>query len=117
MPDLYDEEINEEDYPDFEALVEWIGTIPQPSMSVIVIENYKRMRHAFCHIRKAFASAGAVIHPKVEIDALFRHGSISIESEDISGVDILHFMIALADSDNFEIYPLANGNLRGERTA
>lgn len=116
MLDMSHKDIDEEDYLELDALVEWIRNAPQPTITIIDIETYKRMQHSFYHIRKAFEVAGYVTHPQVEMDSLFHLGSISIEAEDISELDISNFSIALADADIFEIYPLANGNLRLELT-
>lgn len=109
-------EAHEEDYVGVDILAKWIKEVPKPTITVIVIENYKRMQHAFYHIRKAFDEAGYMLQPQVSIDALFHTGSISVEAEDISEVNIPAFNTALADADVFDIYPLTNGKLRLELT-
>ncbi len=105
---------DEEEYVD--AIAEWIREVPKPTITIIAFENFKRMLHSFCHIRKAFEEAGYRICPQVEIDPLFHLGSISIEAADISELNISNFSIALSDADVFEIYPLTNGKLRLELT-
>lgn len=107
---------DEENYLEVDAIAEWIREVPKPAITIIAMETYNRMRHSFYHIRKAFEAAGYAICPQVEIDPLFHLGSISIEVEDISELDISNFNIALSDADIFEIYPLSNGKLRLELT-
>lgn len=47
---------DEEEYVD--AIAEWFREAPKPTITIITFENFKRMLHSFCHIRKAFEEAG-----------------------------------------------------------
>lgn len=99
-----------------DRLTGFISECPKPTVTVINPEKYRKL----IAIAAGFSQLLKKSYPGTKVllktDTLFLHGVVSAELPDISELDPALFGSLTALSDGFEIYPLANGNLRVDFT-
>lgn len=103
----------EDDSSRFEALIEFLKSLPRPEVSILNQKRAEEMKIAYQAILKAvdLTSPGATIvcdQSEYAPDV----GRITIEGVCIEIKDSVWFQRAASFSDNSEVYPLVNGKVR-----
>lgn len=93
-------------------LLDYIGPFPKPAAKLLDIDRYRQLMAAAANLQKMLSGAVPDGCLTTDIDRNFNLGSISVELPELFAPDPQTFSDILKDADNFEIYPLANGNLR-----
>ncbi|MDO4831221.1 MAG: hypothetical protein Q4A46_07075 [Clostridia bacterium] len=93
---------------DFDALLEFLNSLPKPEIKLLNFKRYREMMQSAQNLQQVFPNANI----NAEINQYFNLGSISVEIPDLSAMNLQKFSITINKANNFEIYPLTNGNLR-----
>jgi len=96
----------------FDALINYFKNLPKATIKMINPKRYRLMLEVAAQLTdflKKTLSEGEI---NIEINQLFNLGSISIELESLTINDPNAFSKLICKADNFEIYPLTNGNIK-----
>ena len=102
-----------EDFADpLDDLIALFEDAPKESVKILNIPKYKKMLAAASQLRYLLNMAGEA--GKVEVDILdeFDMGSISAEITSFTVYEPVLFGELVRGADNFDIYPLVNGNIK-----
>ena len=89
-----------------------ISSLPKPTLKLLDFKRYREMLQCACDLRHSAEEALSDKSIAVDIDRYFNLGCVRVEIPDLSVTDPQRFAAAVSKADNFEIYPLTNGNLR-----
>lgn len=103
-----EDEEDEEVFEVIDALIELIKRQPVPPLKYPNIMKYRAMMRSAEKLQALLKDEGV----NVEITPEFNIGSISVELPELSVELTQAFADIIAGADNFEIYPLLNGNIR-----
>lgn len=95
-----------------DALLDYIQWLPKPTVQLLNIQQYCKMMEAAAKLQKLVAETIPEGSMDIKIDQNFNLGSISIELPELSVQHPRTFSQVIYEADNFEIYPLTNGNMR-----
>ena len=95
-----------------DALLDYLRWLPKPTVQLLNIQRYRKMMEAAARLQKLVAETTPEGSMDIEIDQDFSLGSISIELPELSVLHPRAFSQVILEADNFEIYPLTNGNVR-----
>lgn len=108
--------MNKQENYDYEtaldALLDYLRWLPKPTVQLLNIQRYRKMMEAAARLQKLVAETTPEGSMDIEIDQDFNLGSISIELPELSVLHPRAFSQVILEADNFEIYPLTNGNVR-----
>lgn len=108
--------MNKQENYDYEtaldALLDYLRWLPKPTVQLLNIQRYRKMMEAAARLQKLVAETTPEGSMDIEIDQNFSLGSISIELPELSVLHPRAFSQVILEADNFEIYPLTNGNVR-----
>ncbi len=108
--------MNEQENDDYEtaldALVDHIQRLLKPTVKVLNFQRYQQMMEAAAALQKFVAGTIPEGCLNIEIEQKYNLGLISIELPELSMLHPLAFVQSIRKADNFEIYPLTNGNIR-----
>lgn len=108
--------MNKQENYDYEttldALLDYLRWLPKPAVQLLNVQRYRKMMEAAARLQKLVAETTPEGSMNIEIDQDFNLGSISIELPELSVQHPRAFSQVIHEADNFEIYPLTNGNVR-----
>lgn len=95
-----------------DALISYIQNLPKSTVKLLNLERYKLMMATAAHLTELLKKSYSEGELDIDIDTTFNMGSISIELESLTISDPVAFANLIHTADNFEVYPLTNGNVR-----
>lgn len=95
-----------------DALLDYIQRLPKPTVKLLNFQRYQHMMEATAILQKLVAETIPEDCLKIEIEQEYNLGFISIELPELSVLHPMVFVQSIRKADNFEIYPLTNGNIR-----
>ena len=102
-----------EDFADpLDDLIALFEDTPKESVKILNIPKYKKMLAAASQLRCLLNMAGEAGEVEVDILDEFDMGSISAEITSFTVYEPLLFGDLVRGADNFDIYPLVNGNIK-----
>ena len=102
-----------EDFADpLDDLIALFEDTPKESVKILNIPKYKKMLAAASQLRYLLNMAGEAGEVEVDILDEFDMGSISAEITSFTVYEPVLFGELVRGADNFDIYPLVNGNIK-----
>ena len=105
-----------ENYNEFErtldGLMNFIEELPQAKVKVLNLERYKTMMAVAAVLTAVLQENNPEGELTIDVNEKFNLGSISVELDSLTITSPTLFAELISKSDNFEIYPLTNGNIR-----
>lgn len=95
-----------------DALLDYFRWLPKPTVQILNIRQYHKMMETAARLQQLVAETVPEGSMDIEIDQNFNLGSISIELPELSVQNPQAFSRIIREADNFELYPLTNGNVR-----
>ena len=95
-----------------DMLLNYMRLLPKPTIKRLNFKRYQEMMQSAYSLQQLIAGATSSKGVTVEIHQDFNLGAISIELPDLCVMHPQKFSRIVNTADNFEIYPLTNGNLR-----
>lgn len=99
-----------------DALLAFIECLPKETIKAINPPRYNLLMRTASQLTEFLRKTMPAGELCVEIDDKFNIGSISVELDMLSVSEPLAFADIIYKADNFEIYPLTNGNIRFDIT-
>lgn len=96
----------------FDALINYFKHLPKATIKMINPKRYRLMLEVAAQLTDLLKKTLLEGEINIEINQLFNLGSISIELESLTINDPNAFSELICKADNFEIYPLTNGNVK-----
>jgi len=96
----------------FDALINYFKNLPKATIKMINPKRYRLMLEVAAQLTDLLKKTLSEGEINIEINQLFNLGSISIELESLTINDPNAFSKLICKADNFEIYPLTNGNIK-----
>ena len=105
-----------ENYNEFEntldGLMNFIEELPQATLKVLNLERYKMMMGVAAKLTAVLLENNPEGELAIDVNEKFNLGSISAELDSLTITSPVLFAELISKSDNFEVYPLTNGNVR-----
>lgn len=105
-----------ENYNEFESTLEglmnFIEELPQAKLKVLNYEKYKTMMEVAAKLTAVLQENNTEGELNIDVNEKFNLGSISVELDSLTITSPVLFAELICRSDNFEVYPLTNGNIR-----
>lgn len=112
MNDEYREDL-EEEYDDcLDGLLAFLASLPQESVKLLNIPKYKQMLIAASRLKDLLCMSGESGEIEINLHREFNMGSIIAEIPSFTVREPALFLELIKEADNFEIYPLVNGNIK-----
>lgn len=109
----FDQELFEEQEEElFDALVDYLKQLPKAQLKVINPERYLLMFKTAAKLKCLLSQdveAGSIY---IDVLEEFNMGSVSTELDSLTVLNTEVFADIVSPADNFEVYPLTNGNVR-----
>ena len=105
-----------ENYNEFEStldgLMNFIEELPQAKLKILNLERYKTMMEVAAKLTAILRENNPEGEITIDVNEKFNLGSISVELDSLTVTSPVIFTELICKSDNFEVYPLTNGNIR-----
>lgn len=105
-----------ENYNEFEStldgLMNFIEELPQAKLKILNLERYKTMMEVAAKLTAILRENNPEGEITIDVNEKFNLGSISVELDSLTVTSPVIFAELICKSDNFEVYPLTNGNIR-----
>lgn len=101
-----------EDDAELQALMELYRSLLVPSVSLLDFGRYRRMMRSAFLLQRLLSDDVPPESISVKLLPEFRMGYLTVELPELTVYRSQQFCAILSAADNFEVYPLANGNLR-----
>ena len=105
-----------ENYNEFEStldgLMNFIEELPQAKLKILNLERYKTMMEVAAKLTAILRENNPEGEITIDVNEKFNLGSISVELDSLAVTSPVIFAELICKSDNFEVYPLTNGNIR-----
>lgn len=98
--------------PTLDALIAFLGSIPEPAVKMLNLPVYQRMLKACAGLQRLLAPINDSGEINLKVDRQFNFGSVSAELDDLEIHTPEQFAKVILLADNFEVYPLTNGRIR-----
>ncbi len=95
-----------------DALVEYLKCLPRSTLKMINPSRYKLLIRTASQLNDLLRKITPQGKINIEIDDILNLGSISVELDSLTVEEPISFADIIYKADNFEIYPLTNGNIR-----
>ena len=97
---------------DSDALPDLFESLSQPKVKLLNLKRYKEMAQSFRNLLELLYDDVAEKDIELNIEQDFNMGYISVRLSELSILCPQRFSDIISDAGNFEIYPLADGNIR-----
>ncbi len=94
-----------------EGLMEFLKELPQTTVKILNVDRYKLMLQTAAKLTNLLRENLAEGEINIEINEKFNLGAISVEMETLTITSPAVFADLVCKADNFEVYPLCNGNI------
>lgn len=112
MNEEYMEDL-EEEYDDcLDGLLAFLASLPQQSVKLLNVPKYKQMLIAASRLKDLLCLSGESGEIEINLHREFNMGSITAEIPSFTVREPALFIELVKEADNFEIYPLVNGNIK-----
>ena len=112
MNEEYMEDL-EEEYDDCrDGLLAFLASLPQQSVKLLNVPKYKQMLIAASRLKDLLCLSGESGEIEINLHREFNMGSITAEIPSFTVREPALFIELVKEADNFEIYPLVNGNMK-----
>jgi len=105
-----------ENYNEFEStldgLMNFIEELPQATLKVLNLERYKTMMEVAAKVTALLQKNNPEGELTIDVNEKFNLGSISVELDCLTITSPTLFAELICKADNFEVYPLTNGNIK-----
>ena len=105
-----------ENYNEFEStldgLMNFIEELPQATLKVLNLERYKTIMEVATKLTAVLRENNPEGELTMDVNEKFNLGSISVELDSLTVTSPTLFTEIICKADNFEVYPLTNGNIR-----
>lgn len=105
-----------ENYNEFEStldgLMNFIEELPQAKLKILNLERYKTMMEVAAKLTAILRENNPEGEITIDVNEKFNLGSIFVELDSLTVTSPVIFAELICKSDNFEVYPLTNGNIR-----
>ena len=105
-----------ENYNEFEStldgLMNFIEELPQAKLKILNLERYKTMMEVAAKLTAILRENNPEGEITIDVNEKFNLGSISVELDSLMVTSPAIFAELICKSDNLEVYPLTNGNIR-----
>lgn len=95
-----------------EGLMSFIEELPQATLKVLNLERYRMMIEVAAKLTAVLQENNPEGELTIDVNEKFNLGSISVELDSLTITSPVLFAELICRSDNFEVYPLTNGNIR-----
>lgn len=103
----------EEEYDDcLDGLLAFLASLPQQSVKLLNVPKYKQMLIAASRLKDLLCLSGESGEIEINLHREFNMGSITAEIPSFTVREPALFIELVKEADNFEIYPLVNGNIK-----
>ena len=104
----------EEENPDniLDGLINYLNDLPKATVKIINPKRYYLMLQVAAKLTCLLKKTLPTGEINIEINQLFNLGSISIELDSLTILEPSIFAELICKADNFEVYPLTNGNVK-----
>ena len=103
----------EEEYDDcLEGMLALLASLPQESVKLLNVPKYKQMLIAASRLKDLLCMSGESGEIEINLHREFNMGSITAEIPSFTVREPALFVEVIKEADNFEIYPLVNGNIK-----
>lgn len=103
----------EEEYDDcLEGMLAFLASLPQESVKLLNVPKYKQMLIAASRLKDLLCMSGESGEIEINLHREFNMGSITAEIPSFTVREPALFVEVIKEADNFEIYPLVNGNIK-----
>lgn len=110
------EKMRNENYNEFEStldgLMNFIEELPQAKLKILNLERYKTMMEVAAKLTAILRENNPEGEITIDVNEKFNLGSISVELDSLTVTSPVIFAELICKSDNFEVYPLTNGNIQ-----
>lgn len=108
----YEEEY-EEEYDDcLDGLLAFLASLPRESVKLLNVPKYKQMLIAASELKDLLRMYGESGEIEINLHREFNMGSITAEIPSFTVREPELFIRVVKEADNFEVYPLLNGNIK-----
>lgn len=108
-----DEQYESERYDDcLDGLLGFLKALPTESVKLLNVPRYTQMLTAAARLRQLLGISGESGEIEIEVHRAFNMGVVRAEIGSLTVLRPALFMETIKDADNFEVYPLTNGNLK-----
>lgn len=102
-----------EEYEDcLDGLLAFFDAIPKESIKLLNVAKYRQMLVSASKLKDLLCLSGEVGEIEVNLHREFNMGTITAEINSLTVHEITLFAEMIKEADNFEIYPLVNGNIK-----
>lgn len=112
MNEEYMEDLEEEHDDCLDGLLAFLASLPQESVKLLNIPKYKQMLIAASRLKDLLCMSGESGEIEINLHREFNMGSITAEIPSFTVREPALFLELIKEADNFEIYPLVNGNIK-----
>lgn len=96
----------------FDAFLDLLRSLPKGTVKVIRPERYELMLKTAVKLKELLRETYPHCQIVVKVDQTFHLGSVSVELDSLTIYNPEAFAELVRQADNFDIYPLTNGNIR-----
>ena len=106
------EETNFENDPVLKLLLGCLRPLPKNTTKMIDLNRYKIMMQTASELKDILCEYHEEVQLEIDICEIFDTGSITAILSDLTVCNIPMFTEMISKADNFEIYPLTDGNIQ-----
>ena len=96
----------------FDALIDYLKSLPQATVKMIDLGNYSKLARSAVALQTLLQKQSDEGEITLEILDEFNMGSVTVELPELQIYNSTDFIKVISECDNFEVYPLTNGNMR-----
>ena len=96
----------------FDALIDYLKSLPQATVKMIDLGNYSKLVRSAVALQTLLQKQSDEGEITLEILDEFNMGSVTVELPELQIYNSADFIKVISECDNFEVYPLTNGNMR-----
>lgn len=107
-------EFEEEPNDCLEGLLAFFAAIPKETTKLLNVPKYREMLDAASHLKDLLSQFGESGMIEINVHPEFNLGAVTAEVTSLTVENPELLLKVLKSADNFEVYPLVNGNIKIE---